>query len=74
MIYFFNFKVKIVEPVLKNNTNITLNKSNIMEANLKLSAGSTEELQIKYTVEHPVGEEIDFFSNSNGSSGGLFGR
>ena len=53
--------VKMVEPVLKNNSNVTLTKSNILEANLKLAAGAKEELQIKYTIEHPVGEEIDFF-------------
>jgi hypothetical protein len=53
--------VKLLEPSLKNNTNAKLNKSNNIEFNLILAPSKTEELVIKYIIEHHADLEIDFF-------------
>ncbi len=53
--------VKIIEPVLKNNPDVNLTKLNILEYTLNLKPGQSEDLQIKYSIEHPSNEEINFF-------------
>ena len=52
--------VKLLEPVIKNNPNIRLNKLNYIEFECKIASGKTEELVIKYTIEHLVDQEIDY--------------
>ena len=54
-------QVKLIEPSLKNNANVKLNKSNNIEFNLILAPAKTEELVIKYSIEHQADIEIDFF-------------
>ena len=53
--------VKLIEPVLKNNQNVKLNKSNNIEFNLVIPSSKTEELKIKYSIDHPADKEIEFF-------------
>ena len=53
--------MKLLKPSLKNNTNAKLNKSNNIEFNLILAPSKTEELVIKYIIEHHADLEIDFF-------------
>ena len=57
----FDLQVKIIEPVLKNNAIVTLNKSNILEFNLVLPPTKKEELTIKYSIEHQANDELEFF-------------
>ena len=52
--------VKLIEPVLKNNQNVKLNKSNNIEFNLIIPSSKTEELKIKYSIDHPADKEIEF--------------
>ena len=40
---------------------VKLNKLNNLEFDLQIPSGKKEELLIKYYVEHPSSEEIDFF-------------
>ena len=55
-------QVKLSEPQInKNNPNIRINKLNNIEFDLNIPSGKTEELVIKYSVEHPTGKEIEFF-------------
>ena len=54
-------QVKLIEPSLKNNSNVRLNKLNNLEFDLNLPPSKTEEIVIKYTVEHQVDLEIQFF-------------
>ena len=51
--------VKLLEPVIKNNPNIRLNKLNNIEFDCKIASGKTEELVIKNTIEHLADQEID---------------
>jgi hypothetical protein len=53
-------KVKLEEPVLKNNSNITINKANNLEFKLFIAPSKKEEITIKYSIDHPVGQEIEF--------------
>ena len=57
---FFYLKVKLIEPVLKNNPHVKLNKDNNLEFELTLNANKTEEVTIKYSVDHPGDKEIEF--------------
>lgn len=54
-------QVKVAEPVTKNNPKYVLNKQNILECNLTLAAGKSEDILIKYTIEHPSDCDIEFF-------------
>ena len=54
-------QVKLLEPVLKNNPSVRLNKMNNLEFNLTLPALKTEEIVIKYNIEYHADQEIDFF-------------
>ncbi len=38
---------------------IRLNKMNNVEWDLEIPAGETKELLMKYSVEHPAGEEVE---------------
>jgi len=51
----------LLEPVLKNNSNVKLNKSNNLEFELQMAPNKTEEITIKYTVDYPYEKEIEFF-------------
>ena len=52
--------MKLIEPVLKNNPHVKLNKDNNLEFELTLNANKTEEVTIKYSVDHPGDKEIEF--------------
>lgn len=53
-------QVKLLEPVIrKDSTSIRINKQNNLEFDLNLASGKTEEINIKYTVEHPADKEIE---------------
>jgi uncharacterized protein (TIGR02231 family) len=54
-------KVNLVEPSLKNNSVVKLNKQNNLEYELAIGASKTETIQIKYTIDHPSDKEIEFF-------------
>lgn len=54
-------QVKLLEPNLKNNSNIKLNKENNLEFYLEILSGKSEEITIKYTIESPFGKEIQFY-------------
>ena len=47
-------QVKLLEPILKN---IRLNKSNIIE----FDANKKEKITIKYTIDNPTEQEIEFY-------------
>jgi hypothetical protein len=55
--------VKLIEPALKgaNNNNIKMNKLNNLEFDLEIASGKTEEITIKYSVEHAVDHDVEFF-------------
>ena len=53
--------MKLIEPSLKNNSNVRLNKLNNLEFDLNLAPLKSEELVIKYTIEHQADLEVDFF-------------
>ena len=52
--------VKLIEPNLKNSPIVKLNKQNNLEFDLKIAANKIEELVIKYSIEHPANETIEF--------------
>jgi hypothetical protein len=54
-------QVKLLEPVLKNNPNVHLNKKNNLEFDLTVPPLKTEEILIKYNIEYHADQEIDFF-------------
>ena len=54
-------KVKLIEPTLKNNTIVKLNKSNNLEFVLNIPASKSEEITIKYTIDHPSDKETEFY-------------
>jgi len=61
---FFSNKVKLIEPKLDKNQvgpNCKLNKANNLEYTLNIQATKTEEVTIKYTIEHPSDKETEFF-------------
>ena len=53
------------EPVIKHPEKydktkpIRLNKLNNVEWDLEIGTNETKELTLKYTVEHPIAEEVD---------------
>lgn len=54
--------VKLLEPAIKkekSGANIRINKKNNLEFNLSIETGKTEEITIKYTIEHPSDKEIE---------------
>jgi hypothetical protein len=53
--------VRLIEPNLKNNSNIKLNKKNNLEYELSIPAGKTETLVIKYAIDNPSDKEVEFF-------------
>lgn len=53
--------VKLLEPNMKANANVKLNKSNNLEFDLNLAANKTEEVTIKYSIDHPSDKEVEFF-------------
>ena len=54
-------KVNLLQPVLQNGENITLNKSNL-EFNLEIEPSEMEEIKIKNTIDYPADSKIEFFS------------
>lgn len=54
-------QVKLIEPNIKNNPNIRLNKMNNIEFELNLPSMKAEEILIKYNVEYHSDQEIEFF-------------
>lgn len=44
--------VKLIEPVLKNNTKARMNKDNNLEIDLDIKAMKAETVSVKYTIEH----------------------
>ncbi len=52
--------VKLLEPSLKNNPIVKLNKANNIEFDLSLTPNKSQEITIKYSIEHPSDKEIDF--------------
>ena len=60
-----NFQVTLQEPVIKHPEKydktkpIRLNKLNNVEWDLEIGTNETKELTLKYTVEHPISEELD---------------
>lgn len=58
-------QVTLQEPVIKHPEKydrtkpIRLNKLNNVEWDLEIGTNETKELTLKYSVEHPVGEEVD---------------
>lgn len=53
-------QVKLLEPVIKKDaTNIRINKQNNLEFDLNIPSGKTEEIHIKYTIDHPSDKEIE---------------
>ena len=55
-------KVKLLEPVIKKDSNIRLNKSNNLEFDLIIESGKKEEITIKYLIEHPSDKQVEFFN------------
>lgn len=53
--------VKLIEPSLKHNYQVKLNKQNNLEFDLNIAPSKTEELTIKYTIEQPSEKQIDFY-------------
>jgi len=55
-------QVKLIEPVIKkDSTSIKINKVNNLEFDLNIPSGKTEEITIKYAIEHPSDKEIEIF-------------
>lgn len=54
-------QVKLIEPVTKNSSKFVLNKQNILECNLQLDKGKSEDILIKYTIEHSNSDVLDFY-------------
>lgn len=55
-------QVKLIEPIIKKDaTNIRINKQNNLEFDLNIPSGKTEEITIKYSIDHPVDKEIEIF-------------
>ena len=55
-------QVKLLEPVVKkDSTWIRINKQNNIEFDLNLPSGKTEEITIKYSIDHPADKEIEIF-------------
>jgi len=54
-------QVKLLEPVIKNNQNIRINQLNNLEFDLVVAPSKSEEISIKYSIDHPAEEEIVFF-------------
>ena len=55
-------KVNLVEPAIKkDSTSIRINKQNNLEFDLNLASGKTEEITIKYSIDHPSDKEIEIF-------------
>ncbi|KAF8569680.1 hypothetical protein P879_01947 [Paragonimus westermani] len=58
-------KVNLLEPVIKHPEKydrtkpIRMNKSNNVEWDLDLGPAETKELTLKYSIEHPVNEDLD---------------
>ena len=63
-------QVNLIEPNPKSismkqqekstNPPIRLNKQNNIEWSLDIAAGETKEVSLKYTIDHPHSEDIDF--------------
>jgi hypothetical protein len=53
--------VKLAEPVLKNNSNVKINKDRNLEFDLSIAASAVEKVTVKYTIEYPSERQIDFY-------------
>ena len=49
-----------MEPSIKNNVAVKLNKLNNIEFDLNLPPNKSQEITIKYSIEHPSDKDIDF--------------
>jgi hypothetical protein len=58
-------QVKLVEPILRNASNVKLNRQNNLEFYLNMPASKTQEVAIKYTIEHPADDEIEFINGDD---------
>ena len=57
-----NIQVNLIEPVIKKDSKrIRINKQNNLEFELNIPSGKTEEISIKYSIDHPSDKEIDLF-------------
>ncbi len=54
-------KINLIEPSVKNNSMVKLNKQNNLEYDLAIAAGKTETITIKYSIDHPSDKEVEFF-------------
>jgi hypothetical protein len=53
------FKVKLIEPDVKNNPNVILNEFNNIRWTLKIKPQSVEEIHFEYQIEWPVDKEFE---------------
>ncbi|VDP40135.1 unnamed protein product [Schistosoma margrebowiei] len=64
-------KVSLLEPTIKHpekydkNRPIRMNKFNNVEWDLDLGPGEIRELTLKYSVEHPINEDLDVSVSEN---------
>jgi len=53
-------QIKLIEPVIKGSTVAKINASNNIEFEMKIAGNKQEDLKVKYSIDHPASEEIEF--------------
>jgi uncharacterized protein (TIGR02231 family) len=53
-------KVTLLEPTIKNSQSIKINQENNLEFDLKIEAGKTINIKVKYSIDYPIQEDIEF--------------
>lgn len=53
-------KVNLLEPIIKSAQNVKINQENNLEFDLKIDAGKAVNIKVKYSIDYPVQEDIQF--------------
>lgn len=58
---YVSLQVHLIEPQIRDNAKYArINKQNNLEWELQVSAGESKELILKYQVDHPKGEQLEY--------------